>query len=92
MPIQEIIPAKYQPGLPMKKLILEEAPGEESVPMDVVFVGGGPAGLSGAIELARLARKDAESGVALGQLSQGRARQERGQEGCRDSRERVPPA
>ena len=51
-------PADYQPKLPIDKLILEEAPGEEAVPMDVVFVGGGPAGLAGAIELARLAKKD----------------------------------
>jgi 2-polyprenyl-6-methoxyphenol hydroxylase-like FAD-dependent oxidoreductase len=28
------------------------------VPMDVVFVGGGPAGLAGAIELARLIKED----------------------------------
>ena len=51
-------PADYQAKLPMDKLILAEAPGEEAVPMDVVFVGGGPAGLAGAIELARLAKKD----------------------------------
>ncbi len=51
-------PADYQPKLPIDKLILEEAPGDEAVPMDVVFVGGGPAGLAGAIELARLAKKD----------------------------------
>ena len=51
-------PADYQAKLPIDKLILEEAPGEEAVPMDVVFVGGGPAGLAGAIELARLAKKD----------------------------------
>jgi electron-transferring-flavoprotein dehydrogenase len=36
--------------------------------MDVVFVGGGPAGLAGAIELARLAKKDAESGGNLGEI------------------------
>jgi electron-transferring-flavoprotein dehydrogenase len=36
--------------------------------MDVVFVGGGPAGLAGAIELARLARQDAEAGGSLGDL------------------------
>lgn len=51
-------PADYQPKLPIDKLILEEAPGDEAVPMDVVFVGGGPAGLAGAIQLARLAKKD----------------------------------
>jgi electron-transferring-flavoprotein dehydrogenase len=36
--------------------------------MDVVFVGAGPAGLAGAIELANLVRKDAESGGSLGEL------------------------
>jgi electron-transferring-flavoprotein dehydrogenase len=51
-------PADYQPKLPIDKLILEEAPGEEAVPVDAVFVGGGPAGLAGAIELARLAQDE----------------------------------
>ncbi len=36
--------------------------------MDVVFVGGGPAGLAGAIELARLAKNDAENGGSIGEL------------------------
>jgi electron-transferring-flavoprotein dehydrogenase len=36
--------------------------------MDVAFVGGGPAGLAGAIELARLVRKDKESGGGLGEV------------------------
>lgn len=36
--------------------------------MDVVFVGGGPAGLAGAIELSRLIREDTESGGTLGEV------------------------
>ncbi len=39
--------------------------------MDVLFVGGGPAGLSGAIELARLVRKDNEAGGGLGAIEIG---------------------
>ncbi len=39
--------------------------------MDVLFVGAGPAGLAGAIELARLARKDQEQGGGLPDLNIG---------------------
>ncbi len=39
--------------------------------MDVVFVGGGPAGLAGAIELARLIKRDNEAGGTLGDIQIG---------------------
>lgn len=63
-----IVPSRHQPPLPLERLIRRDAPDDEAVPMDVVFVGGGPAGLAGAIELAKLARRDAEAGGALGDL------------------------
>ncbi len=64
-----VVPAKYQAELPLSKLLLDEAPGEESVPMDVVFVGGGPAGLAGAIRLAQLVQADdAVSDLEIGVL------------------------
>jgi electron-transferring-flavoprotein dehydrogenase len=63
-----IVPAHHQPGLPDDRLILREAPDAEAIEMDVVFVGAGPAGLAGAIELARLVQKDAEAGGDLGEL------------------------
>ena len=66
-----VIPAEYQPQLPLDDIILTEPPGDEAVEMDVVFVGGGPAGLAGAIELARLAKQDAEAGGTLGELEIG---------------------
>lgn len=63
-----IVPGQYQPPLPSDRFILAEPPDAEHVPMDVVFVGGGPAGLAGAIELARLVRADAEAGGSLGEI------------------------
>src|SRR5687768_6189175 len=67
----KILPAPHQPDLPMDRLIVQEAPGADAVSMDVVFVGGGPAGLAGAIELQRLAKKDAAAGGGLGELEIG---------------------
>lgn len=66
-----ILPIRHQPALPLDRLIRSEAPGAEAVEMDVLFIGAGPAGLAGAIELARLVRKDAEQGGTLGELNIG---------------------
>ncbi|TVP80072.1 MAG: electron transfer flavoprotein [Gemmatimonadales bacterium] len=66
-----VTPLDEQPPLPQDRVILHEAPDDEAVPMDVLFVGGGPASLCGAIELARLVREDAEKGGELGELEIG---------------------
>ncbi|MFN8652253.1 MAG: electron-transfer flavoprotein:ubiquinone oxidoreductase [Gemmatimonadales bacterium] len=62
-----IHPSRHQPPLPQDRLVLAESPSGEALEMDVLFVGAGPAGLAGAIELARLAKQDA----SLGELNIG---------------------
>ena len=64
-------PAGHQPGLPLEKLIVRERPDDEAVPLDVVFVGAGPAGLAGAIELARLVAGGNEAGDGVGEIEIG---------------------
>lgn len=60
-----IVPRRFQRSLPLDRLILAEPPGAEALEMDVLFVGAGPAGLAGAIELANLVRRDQASGGTL---------------------------
>jgi len=54
-----VIPARYQPPLPLDRLLLPVgAPGAgDRMELDVLIVGAGPAGLACAIELAQLARR-----------------------------------
>jgi electron-transferring-flavoprotein dehydrogenase len=66
--VSTIRPAEHQPALPLQQLILDEKPQGENVELDVLFVGGGPAGLAGAIELARLVQKNSDG---IGELNIG---------------------
>jgi electron-transferring-flavoprotein dehydrogenase len=66
-----IVPARHQPALPVDRLILHEQPGDEAIPVDVLFVGAGPAGLAGAIRLAQLVKQDSERGGKLGEIEIG---------------------
>ena len=63
-----IHPHRHQPPLPADRLIIREPPGAEAEPLDVLFVGAGPAGLSGAIELARLVAEGNEAGDGVGDI------------------------
>ena len=64
-----ILPIRHQRDLPLDKLILQDPPGAEAIEMDVVIVGAGPAGLSCAIELARLVKQDQEAGGGMSDLN-----------------------
>ncbi len=64
-------PHRHQPGLPIAELIIREPPDAEAVPLDVAFVGAGPAGLSGAVELARLVAEGNEAGDGVGDVEIG---------------------
>jgi electron-transferring-flavoprotein dehydrogenase len=66
-----VLPSRHQAALPLDRLIVSGPPDPEAVPMDVLFVGGGPAGLAGAIELANLVRRDNEAGGKLGDIQIG---------------------
>ncbi|HEX9219851.1 MAG TPA: electron-transfer flavoprotein:ubiquinone oxidoreductase [Gemmatimonadaceae bacterium] len=67
----KVLPSLHQAPLPLERLILAEPPDAEAVRMDVLFVGGGPAGLAGAIALARLVKADNEAGGGLGDVQIG---------------------
>ena len=67
--MSRIVPLSHQPPLPRDRMILGDAPDPEAIEMDVLFVGAGPAGLAGAIELARLVQGDERlSQVSIGVL------------------------
>jgi electron-transferring-flavoprotein dehydrogenase len=69
--VPSILPRRHQHPLPIDQLILPEAPAAEALEMDVLFVGAGPAGLAGSIELARLVRQEQAQGSGFPELSIG---------------------
>ncbi len=65
-------PSDFQPELPTEQIVLHEAPSSEGVEFDVLFVGAGPASLTGAIKLAQLVKSENEkTNGALGNVTIG---------------------
>lgn len=69
--MSSLIPKHFQPSLPHESLIVKGPAGDNSVPMDVVFVGAGPAGLAGAIELKRLVKEAQAKGESVADVEVG---------------------
>jgi electron-transferring-flavoprotein dehydrogenase len=69
--VRTILPARHQRPLPLDRLIRRDPPGAEAIELDVLIVGAGPAGLACAIELARLVRRDQDSGGGMPDVSIG---------------------
>jgi electron-transferring-flavoprotein dehydrogenase len=67
--VPTIVPIRHQRALPLDQLILRDPPGAEAIEMDVLIVGAGPAGLSCAIELARLVKQDQKMGGGMAELN-----------------------
>jgi electron-transferring-flavoprotein dehydrogenase len=65
------VPASFQPPLPRERLLLTEPPGDERIDLDVLVVGGGPAGLACALELAKLVERDNASDGGIGDVQIG---------------------
>ncbi len=66
-----LVPSKHQPAFPLDRFLVREPPGDEAIPLDVLFVGGGPAGLAAAIRLAQRVAQDNETGGGLGEIEIG---------------------
>ena len=69
-----IVPRAYQPDLPLDRFLVDAEPGEEAVPLDVLIIGAGPAGLACALELGRLAKEEGSTeGLEIGVLEKAAA-------------------
>lgn len=65
-------PLEFQDSLKTNKFLVKNPElNDDAVPMDVVFVGGGPSGLCGAIRLAQLVKEANANGENLGDIQIG---------------------